>query len=180
MIAVPPGPTLALLAALVAGLLGAGAGWRYAAAQGEARLAECNAAREADARAAAEKTAALFARAQEAEAEAAARLAAEQAAADRRLKETRREIYRLASGRECLSGALRLRLNAALAADDVPAAAGGALDAAAGSAGDPGDGRASTDAIVAGWIVEAARLYDACRARIDALRHWDEVTHGGR
>lgn len=180
MIAVPSAQTLMILAALGIGLIGAWAGWRYAASQGEAKVAECNAAREADARAAAEKTAALFARAQEAEAEAARRLATHQAEADQRLKETRREIYRLSTGRECLDPALRLRLNAALAAADLSPAAGGAPDAAAEPAGDSGDRRTSTDADIAGWIVAAAHRYDDCRARIDALRRWDEVTHGGR
>jgi len=42
-------------------------------------------------------------------------------------------------------------------------------------AGGKGD---STDADIAGWILDVASLYEACRARIDALRQWDEVTHG--
>jgi cell division protein FtsB len=36
----------------------------------------------------------------------------------------------------------------------------------------------TTDTDLAGWILDAASLYEACRARIDALRQWDEVTHG--
>jgi len=44
-------------------------------------------------------------------------------------------------------------------------------------AGGEGDGD-TTDADIAGWIIDAAALYEQCRARIDALRQWDEVTHG--
>jgi hypothetical protein len=36
----------------------------------------------------------------------------------------------------------------------------------------------TTDTDLAGWILDAASLYEQCRARIDALRQWDEVTHG--
>lgn len=152
-------------------------------AKAEARRIECEHAREADARAAAEKTAALLAKAQDAEAQAAARLAAAQAAAEQRRRETRREIDALSTGRECLSGPLRLRLNATLQpAERVPQAAGDAAHAAAGAAADTGDGsgRASTDADIAGWIVDAAGLYEQCRERLDALRHWDALTFGGR
>lgn len=150
-------------------------------AEANARRIECEHAREADARAAAEQTAALLAQAQAAETQAAARLAAAQAAADRRIRETRREMERLATGRECIAAPLRLRLNAAIgAADHVPQAAGDALDAAAESSADTGNGRASTDADIAGWIVEAAGLYEQCRARLDAIRHWDALTFEGR
>lgn len=193
---------------LVAGISAAG-GYALAAkiaaghtAQAETRLARCEAARAEDARATAEQTAALLARAQDAEAQAAARLARQQEAFNQRLKEARSEIYSLATGRECLSGALRLRLNAVLAADDLPARAGGADPAHAASSADPilpsppgrgvggegahlpsppgrgAGGEGATDADIAHWILDAARAYDDCRARLDAIRHWDEVTHG--
>lgn len=175
--------TVALMAGSALG------GYRLAAkicagetAKAEARRMECEQAREKDAREAAEKAAVLLARAQGAEAQAARRLAAAEAATRKKIEETRREIYRLATGRECLSGALRLRLNAAIGADDMPTRAGAADPAVAAAAAAAGDGdggqRGSADADIAGWIVEAASLYDECRARIDALRHWDEVTHG--
>ena len=147
-----------------------------------ARRIECEHAREKDARAAAEAAAALLARAQGAEAEAAARLAQAQAAARSRLEDARREVYQLTTGRPCLPDAVRLRLNAAIgAADGLPAGAGGAADAAAAAAADPRqrrDERASTDADVARWILDAVERYDDCRARIDAIRQWDEVTRG--
>lgn len=156
---------------------------QFRIAEADARRIECEHAREQDARAAAEQTAALLAQAQDAEAQAAARLAAAQAAAEKRLRETRREIDALSTGRECIAAPLRLRLNAAIgAADHVPQAAGDAAHAAAGAAADTGDGsgRASTDADIAGWIVDAAGLYEQCRERLDALRHWDALTFGGR
>lgn len=151
-------------------------------AEMQARRIECEHARERERREAAEQAAALLARAETAEADAARALAARQAAVQARIRETKDHVDALTTGRECLSAAVRLRLNAALAAaDDVPAPAGGAADAAAAAAADPGqrrDERASTDADVARWILDAVERYDDCRARIDAIRHWDEVTHG--
>lgn len=35
----------------------------------------------------------------------------------------------------------------------------------------------STDTDIAGWIIDAAALYEQCRARIDAIRQWDEMTN---
>jgi hypothetical protein len=149
-----------------------------------ARRIECEHAREKDARAAAEAAAALLARAQGAEAEAAARLAQAQAAARSRLEDARREVYQLATGRPCLPDAVRLRLNAAIgAADGLPAGAGDAAFAATEPAADPGHGegrRVSTDADVAGWALDAAALYEQCRARLDAIRQWDAMTFGDR
>lgn len=138
-------------------------------ARAEARRMQCEQQRAEEARAAHEKAAALLARAEDAEAQSARQLAAARAAADRKLKETRREIYRLATGRECLSGPLRLRLNAALAADDVPKSAADV---------DPAHSAPADDSAIAQWIADAIGRYDECRARIDAIREWDEVTHG--
>jgi hypothetical protein len=44
------------------------------------------------------------------------------------------------------------------------------------SSANPGD---STDTDVAGWILDAGRLYEQCRARVDAIRKWDEIAHSG-
>ena len=169
-----PLPTAWIAAAALA--VGAAGGYAVAAkvaatetAQAESRRMQCEQARAEEARAAAENTAALLARAQDAESSAAARMAALRAAYDRKIEETRREIYRLSAGRECLSGALRLRLNRAIAGDDLPQSPGGA---------DPADAEPADDSTVAAWALDAARLYDECRARIDAIRRWDELTHG--
>ncbi len=146
-------------------------------AQAEARRMQCEQTRAEEARAAAEKSAALLARAQDAEAAAAARLAAWRAAHEKTLQETRRDLYRLTTGRECLSGPVRLRLNAAIAAGGLPASPGAADPAAAAPAADSGE-LAATDGDVAGWALDAARQYGECLARIDAIRQWDDVING--
>lgn len=187
-----PLPSFAPL--ILAAAIGAAAGYGLAAklgaaqtAQVQAQLARCEQGRADDARAAAEATAAVLARAQDAEAQAARRLAAAEAATRKKIEETRRDVYPLTTGRECLSAAVRLRLNAAIAADRLPAGAGDAAFAASGSSADSilpspagrwAGGEGATDADVAGWALDAAALYGECRARIDAIREWDEVTHG--
>lgn len=163
----------AALACMVSGV----AGYKLADTLADARVAqieerrmECEHARAADARAAADKAAALLARAQDAEAQAAHQIAQQQQTFDKRLKEVRSEISKLATGRECLSGPLRLRINSAIAAADPVSEGAGHADAAHAAAAD--------DTAVADWITDAVRLYDDCRSRIDAIRRWDEVTYG--
>ena len=174
-----PLPTVWIAAAAMA--VGAAGGYTLATkigagdtARAKEALASCEAGRAIDAHTAAEKTTALLARAQDADRAAAARLAAQKTAFDKRLKEVRNEIYSLSTGRECLSGALRLRLNSAIAGDDLPARAGGA---------DPAAAAAADDTAVAAWALDAVRHYDECRARLDAIRQWDAMTyvdHDGR
>ncbi|TCT25918.1 hypothetical protein [Thermomonas haemolytica] len=81
------------------------------------------------------------------------------------------------TGRVCLSADARRVLHRAPAFAAVPAPAAGPAAAGPAAAADPGE-RASTDADIAGWALDAAALYEQCRARIDAIRRWDEVTHG--
>jgi hypothetical protein len=143
-------------------------------ARAEAAVSACRfEAAEAQRRAALE-AAALKTRAETAQAQAAAEMSRREAAFRRRLKEVKSEIYSLSNGRECLSGDLRLRLNASLAGDGLSQGAAPAAPAAAAAAADPGG---SSDAAVGQWIVDAASLYEQCRARIDAIRRWDELTH---
>ncbi|GAB4173784.1 MAG: hypothetical protein Fur0039_15360 [Rhodocyclaceae bacterium] len=190
-------------AVVTVGLMaGAGmAGYRYADARGDAALARCRAASADFQRRASEEAAARLAAADAAARAAQAELSRREAAYRARLKETRDEIYRLSTGRECLSGPLRLRINSAIGADPVPARAGEPDRAAAQPAADPilhppsgresggeghppspsgrgAGGEGATDVDLAGWILDAAALYGQCRARIDAIRQWDEVTHG--
>jgi hypothetical protein len=101
---------------------------------------------------------------------------AELDAATRRL---RHDLATVTTGRACLSAAARRVLHdaPAFAGPDVPAPASSTAGATAASAADSGD---STDADVAGWIIDAASLYEACRARIDALRQWDAQVNPGR
>jgi hypothetical protein len=58
----------------------------------------------------------------------------------------------------------------------VPAPAGGPDAAAAAAAADPRGG--ADQAALAGWAAAVIGLYDACRARVEAIRQWDEVVHG--
>lgn len=173
-------------AAIAAALAVAGAGFAggYALkgrldegriARAEAAVSECRLASADFQRRAAEASAARLAAAEEAARAAQAELTRREAAFNTRLKEVRSEIYRLSTGRECLSGPLRLRLNAAIAADPLPARAAGADPAHAEPAADSGG---SSDAALGQWILDAASLYEGCRARLDAIRQWDEVTHG--
>jgi hypothetical protein len=95
-------------------------------------------------------------------------------ATNRRL---RHELQSATTGRPCLSSAARGLLQQSSAfKPGLPAPTGSALAAAPAAAADPGD---STDADIAGWILDTAALYEQCRARIDAIRQWDdEVSHG--
>ena len=173
---IAPWPMLAAAAiALAAGFAG---GYALKGRLAEAEIARLEARHAADREAAAQETAVRFARAEAAEHEAVHALHATQArlaATQRRLKDA---LYTLDPGRCGLTGRTRGLLNDAIADAGKPLPEGAAepADAAAGPAADPGD--AAGEREVALWIADAIGLYDACRARIDAIRHWDEVTHG--
>lgn len=92
-------------------------------------------------------------------------------------EDLRHALAATTSGRACLSADARRVLHRAPAFAAVPAPAAGPAAAGPAAAADPGE-RASTDADIAGWALDAAALYEQCRARIDAIRRWDEVTHG--
>jgi hypothetical protein len=88
------------------------------------------------------------------------------------------DLQTATTGRPCLSADARGMLQQSPAFGlQLPTATGSAASAAPAAAADPGD---STDADVAAWIIDAAALYEQCRARIDAIRQWDEVTNGER
>lgn len=140
-------------------------------------IARIEAAAAEEKRAAAEAVAARLAQAEAAAREAALALQATKArlaATEKRLKE---ELYALPTAGHCgLSGPARGLLNAAIVdASALPARAAEFDRAAAESAADTGH---SSEADVGGWIAETLALYGECRARIDAIREWDEVTHG--
>jgi len=92
-------------------------------------------------------------------------------------EDLRHALATATTGRACLSADARRVLHRAPAFAAVPAPAAGPAAAGPAAAADPGE-RASTDADIAGWALDAAALYEQCRARIDAIRQWDEVTHG--
>lgn len=174
--------SVAALVAVVSGTIG----YKIADTIADARIAraeerrmECEHARTEDAKRAAEETAALLSRALSAEQRVAQEIAIRHKY-NARLKEMRRHgISKLASGNDCMSAPLRLYLNAAIAEGN--AVSQGAADAAGADAPATSDTSGSaTDADIAAWVIDAAGLYNDCRARIDAIRQWDEEVADGR
>jgi len=179
MIAMPTGLTITAIAAAIAFAAGAavGYGWEHRARQAEvAEIRADIARREAEAAEASRR-----------------RIAAAQAAADAALAEKDRRLIELdqttrrlrndlktaTTGRPCLSADARRLLHDAPAFRlGLSAPAGLTLAARPAPADYPGEPAESSDADLAGWILDAASLYEACRARIDAIRHWDEAAHG--
>lgn len=147
-----------------------------------ADMARVEASHAEERRAAMEEAALRMAAAEEAQASAVRALHATKsqlAATQRRLKET---LYGLPTSGGCgLSGAARGLLNAAIAGDAMPAGSAGADRADAAAAADPVQPPAS-ESDVGAWIADAVALYDECRARLDAIRQWDDdvsvVAHG--
>lgn len=136
----------------------------------------CQIERERDARNAAEEAANRLAAAEAANAKLQRELTRREADYRRKLQETRDALH--TTGRECLDPALRLRLNAAITGGDaVPASAAATGGAAAAT---PADSGSATDREVAEWALTVAQQYDVCRARIDAIRSWDEELNDGR
>jgi hypothetical protein len=172
-----PLPALSTAIAVLAGLAGFTAGYTF---EHRARLAEVAQIRADIARREAAAAIDAFRRI-----EAASRaMDAALAEKDRRLLELdatnrrlRHELQSATTGRPCLSPAARGLLQQSPAFGlKLPSATGSAASAPAAPAADPGD---TTDADLAGWILDAAALFEQCRARIDALRQWDdEVSHG--
>lgn len=169
-----PWPLLAV--ALLCTAAGFAGGYALKDRLADADIARLQAAHAAERQAAAEEAARLLAAAQDAERAAVHALQATKnrlVDTQRRLKET---LYGLPAADRCgLSGPARRLLNAAIAAPGgLPAPAGEPAHTDAGASADPG----ATEAGIAGWAADAIALYGECRARLDALREWDEVTHG--
>jgi prophage endopeptidase len=101
------------------------------------------------------------------------------AALDATTRRLRYDLKTATTGRPCLSADARSVLQQSHAFGlKLPTSPGGPASADATTAADPGEPAGdSTDTDIAGWILDAAALYEACRARIDALRQWDEMTH---
>lgn len=171
---VTPWPMLAVAAVCLAS--GFAGGYALKDRLADADIARLQAAHAAERQAAAEEAARRLAAAQDAERAAVHALQATKTRltdTQRRLKEA---LYGLpTAGRYGLSGPARRLLNDAIAdASAVPAPAGEPAHTDAESSADPG----ATEAGIAGWAADAIALYGECRARLDALREWDEVTHG--
>lgn len=171
---VTPWPMLAVAAVCLAS--GFAGGYALKGRLADADIARLQAAHAAQRQAAAEDAARRLAAAQDAERAAVHALQATKTRltdTQRRLKGT---LYGLPTADRCgLSGSARGLLNAAIAAPGgLPEAASEPARADAESSADPG----ATEADIAGWAADAIALYGECRARLDALREWDEVTHG--
>jgi len=180
-----PWPLLAV--ALLCTAAGFAGGYTLKGRLADADLARIEARHAAEREAAARETAARFARAQDAEHQAVTALHATKTqltATQRRLKDA---LHSLDPGRCGLSGRARGLLNDAIAAaaGDVPARAAQSAGAAAEPAADPGQpgerpgALDSSERDVALWMADAIAQYEECRARIDAIRRWDGLTHGG-
>lgn len=171
---VTPWPLLAVAAvSLASGFAG---GYALKDRLADADIARLQAAHAAERQAAAEDAARRLAAAQDAERQAVHALQATKT----RLTDTQRQLKEAlhalpTAGRCGLSGPARGLLNAAIAAPGgLPAPAGEPAHTDAAAAADPG----ADEAGVGSWIADAIALYGECRARLDALREWDEVTHG--
>jgi prophage endopeptidase len=188
-----PLPAFSTAIAVLAGLAGFTAGYAFEHRARQAEVAAIRADIAAREAAAAEESRRRI--------EAASRAAdAALAEKDRRLlaldatnRRLRHDLQSATTGRPCLSADARglLQQSIAFGRDEsrpMPASPGLSLAAPAAPAADSllpspsgrgagGEGD-TTDADIAGWIIDAAALYEQCRARIDAIRQWDEVTHG--
>jgi hypothetical protein len=178
-----PLPILAVLAGMLAGFT-AGYVFEHRARVAEvAQLRADIAAREA---AAAEEASRRIEAAQKAADQAIAARDARIAELDATTRRLRHDLSTATTGRPCLSSTARglLQQSPAFRRDEsrpyLPASSIGPTSTpAAAAAADPGEPAGdTTDTDLAQWIIDAASLYEACRARIDALRQWDEVTHG--
>lgn len=142
-------------------------------------IARIEAAHAAEKQAAAEASARRLAAAQDAGRAAVLALDATRARLSATTKRLKESLYALPTAGRCglSDAAVGLLDRAAGAAGDLSARAAGPDRAAAGPAADPTRPAASESA-VGGWMADAIRHYDECRARLDAIRQWDEVTHG--
>jgi hypothetical protein len=169
-------PSATIAAIAIAGVLGftAGYAWENRARKSEvAQIRADIAKREAAAADESRRRIEAASRAADAAMAEKDRRAIELDATNRRL---RHDISTATTGRPCLSADARGLLQQSPAFSlKLSTATGGTASTNAANSADPGD---STDADIAGWIIDAAALYEQCRARIDAIRHWDEVTHG--
>jgi prophage endopeptidase len=171
---------LPILAALAGMLAGFAAGYTFEHRARVAEVAQIRAEIAAREAAAAEESRRRIEAALKAGDAAIAARDARIAELDATTRRLRHELSTATTGRPCLSHAARGLLHQSPAFGlKLPATTGGPASADATPAADPGERAGdSTDTDIAWWILDAAALYEQCRARIDALRQWDEVTHG--
>ncbi len=177
-------PTLLMYLGMV--LAGFGSGWYVAHLQGDHSIAQLR--QQIDARAQAQQQAIIKLQQQaqakqqayEAAADAALTKAQSRAdAANRQALELTHEVEALTTGRTCLDARVVRVLNGSPAASadrtapNVPAPAKQPAAAASAPAANP---NVATDRDIVGWVIQVRAMYETCRARIDALRQWNEST----
>lgn len=162
-----PSLIAAAVGAVVTFWFGAAIGYRYADAQGEARVASLQAQHAEDFARATAEAAARLTDANAAGEALMARANAAEAARKQSAKERDDAIRKTTVGRPCLGAAAVGVLNAGALAG----AAGAGLPAAAGGAA---DGAFATDTDVAAWIGGAIDGYETCRGWLDVVVTWRE------
>jgi prophage endopeptidase len=175
-----PLPAFSTAIAVLAGLAGFTAGYTFEHRARQAEVANIRADIRAREYAAAEEARRRIEAAQRAADRAIAARDARIAELDATTRRLRHELSTATTGRPCLSSTARSLLQQSPAFGlKLPTTTSIPLAAPAASAADPGEPAGdTTDTDLAGWILDAASLYEQCRARIDAIRQWDEVTHG--
>lgn len=166
---------------LIAALIGFGGGWFVASKIGDANLMQCELNTETMLKTHEAETAERMRAAAQSTDNALAYAMNRIIGAEQQAEELKNELKNYTTGRDCLSaGALRLLQPAAVGKQRMLEGAKGVDPAAAGFAANPGDRNeaASTDADIAGWINAASKLYEQCRARIDAIGQWDAGLNG--
>lgn len=167
---------------LIAALIGFGGGFFVASQIGDANLKQCELDTEKMLKTHEAETAERMRVAQSAVSRALSHLAGSLIETQQQAEDLTNELKKHTTGRDCLSaGARRLLQPAASQKQRMREDTGSADTTTAGSAGNTGDGNettASTDADIAGWIVEASKLYEQCRDRIEAIGQWDAELNG--
>jgi hypothetical protein len=172
-----PWPAIAVAMLCVAA--GVAGGYALKGRLAEAQIARIQADHAAQRQAAAEAAAQRLAAAQDAADRAVAQRDARIAELDATTRRLRHDLRSATTGRPCLSADARGLLHQSPAfGTRMPETSGGVATAPAAAAPDPGERADSTDADLARWILDVAALYEQCRARIDAIRQWDEVSRG--
>lgn len=156
------------LVALVAAAVGAAAGGSVVSNHYRAEIADLRATQARDQAAAAEAARQRLRAAQARGDQLSAALTRTEATLEQRSQEASREIARRTTGRPCLNAAtVRLLNRPDSPADPAPVPEAARTPAAEG-------GAAATDTDIAGWIDQAQRRHETCRARLGALIDWWE------
>lgn len=166
-----------LYAILAAIAIGFGGGWFVAAGIGDVNLTQCELIKEKMLAEHAEESSERMRVAAESTDKAMIYVMNRIIGSEQQAENLKNELKNYTTGRDCLSAdARRVLQRASPAKQRMPEGAEGVDPTIAGSANNTGDRNetaASTDVDIAEWIVSASKLYEQCRARIDAIEQWD-------